>query len=342
MTNDRLDAMVITAAAPNHRTAGTQSVSGWAAYRQEIDEAELIKRHMAGVRRLAGHLKGRLPQSVQLDDLVQAGLIAVLRMARQSNGQPCGQTMLRRCIVNAMIDEARRSAWAPTRAIRNAKAAAAAMQAVRQRRGCEGTDEEIAQEMGLNVDQYHQVLIESAGLSLLDLNSFEEGSEQALQIAADQEEILRQNQTSAALAASVALLPDREKLVVSLYYEHELSMEEVGEVLGLDKSTVSRAHGRALLMLRNAIADWKAVSDRPRRQAGDWRGYSVAGRLGCRVWIDRADDDHRRRQFGFSGPALRPDHRRRRHGGGGAGADAVIGFSARLQNAQLGVFAAAR
>ena len=64
-----------------------------------------------------------------------------------------------------------------------------------------------------------------------------------------------------ALAASIASLPERERLVVSLYYEHELNMEEVGAVLGLNKSTICRAHGRALLMLRNALADRNLTAD---------------------------------------------------------------------------------
>jgi len=254
-------------AAPADISTGSRA-AGPLAYRSEIDETELIKRHVASVKRLAAHLKARLPQAVQLDDLVQAGLIAVLRIARQSDCLHLLDAMLRRSVINAMIDEARRTTWAPTRILRLTAAAAKAMQAVRRREGREGSDEEVAAELGIPVDQYHQILVDSAGISLFDLAAFDDVAEPALQIAGDPEEILRRNQITDALAGSIASLPERERLVVSLYYEHELNMEEVGEVLGLDKSTVSRSHGRALLMLRNALADWGTTPDRSRHKVG--------------------------------------------------------------------------
>jgi RNA polymerase sigma factor FliA len=242
---------------------------GTAAYRSEIDEALLIKRYVPTVKRLANHLKGRLPQTVQVEDLVQAGLIAVLRLARQSDCADIADALLRRSVVNAMIDEARRTAWAPTRAVRLARAAARAMQSVRQRYGREGSDDEIAAELGVTLGQYHQILVDSAGMSLLELDAIDDTAEPALHVAGAQEEQLRQNRMTAALATSIASLPTRERLVVSLYYEHELNMEEVGEVLGLDKSTISRSHGRALLMLKSALAEWSDPTEPLPRGAGD-------------------------------------------------------------------------
>jgi RNA polymerase sigma factor FliA len=242
---------------------------GPAVYRSEIDETELIKRHVPTVKRSAAYLKGRLPQAVQIDDLVQAGLMAVLRIARRGDGLLMPEAMLRRAVLNAMIDEARRTTWAPTRILRLAAVAAKTMQAVRRREGREGTDEEVAAELGIPLDQYHQILVDCAGISVLDLAAFEDIAEPALQIAGDQEERLRQSRIARALASAIASLPEREKLVVSLYYEHELNMEEVGEVLGLDKSTVSRSHGRALLILRSAFADWGATADPTPHRAGD-------------------------------------------------------------------------
>jgi len=248
-------------AAPPHAAPG-------AAYRTDLDEAGLVRRYVPTVKRLALHLKGRLPQCVQLDDLVQSGLIAILRLARQPDGLQIGEAMLRRSLVNAMIDEARRATWAPTRTVRLAKAVAGAMQTVRRRLGREGSDEEIADELGLTIERYDAALIELAGLSLIDLDAFDDMRERALQTTPEQEETLRRRRMATALATAVGVLPAREKLVVSLYYEHELSMEEVGDVLGLDKSTVSRSHARALLMLRNALADWGGAADEPRQQAG--------------------------------------------------------------------------
>jgi RNA polymerase sigma factor for flagellar operon FliA len=123
--------------------------------------------------------------------------------------------------------------------------------------------------LGIPLSQYHQVLVEVAGIRPLNLDEFDGDSEQALQVVDNQEAALEQSRVASALAEAIALLPDRERLVLSLYYEHELNMEEVGEVLGLNKSTICRSHGRALLMLRNALGDWRLAANAPRRTAGD-------------------------------------------------------------------------
>jgi RNA polymerase sigma factor FliA len=234
----------------------------------ERDEAAAVRHYMPLVKRSAMHLKGRLPDAVQLDDLIQAGLIAVLRLVRSGAADAGSEAVLHRAVINAMIDEARREAWAPVRTVRQARAAAAAMNAVRQRLGRDGSDEEVAAEMGVALADYHRVLIDIAGMRLHQIDAFDERAEAQLQIAGSQETSLSDARQLTALGEAIATLPDREKLVVSLYYEHELNMEEVGKVLGLDKSTVCRAHGRALLLLRRTLADRDPVRDTARAAGG--------------------------------------------------------------------------
>ena len=232
-------------------------------YCSELDETAVIGRYVPLVKRIATHLKGRLPEAIQLDDLIQAGLMAILRIMRQSGHAPTGNAALHRSIMNAMIDEARRETWAPVRTIRFAKSAAEAMRTVKRRTGRDGSDEEIAGEMGMPLSEYHRMLVEIAGVRLLQLDSFDEVGEEGLRITANQETTLYRNRILAALTGSIASLPDRERLVVSLYYEHELNMDEIGKILDLNKSTVCRAHGRALLMLRNALSEWNQVGVDP-------------------------------------------------------------------------------
>ena len=232
-----------------------------AGYASQIDEAEIIRQYVPLVKRLALRLKGRIPETVQLDDLIQAGLIAVLRLARQGGVAPTADPALQRSIMNAMIDEARRDIWAPVRTLRLAKAASRAMQAVKLRLGHEGGDEDVAAEMKIRLDEYHAVLVEIAGIRLLQIDEFDEADDSGLHAADNQDADLDRSRMMAAVAASIAELPEREKLVLSLYYEQELNMDEVGAVLGLDKSTVSRVHGRALLMLRSALEDWRVQAD---------------------------------------------------------------------------------
>jgi RNA polymerase sigma factor for flagellar operon FliA len=238
-------------------------------YASHLDEGEIIRQFVPVVKRLALRLKGRMPETVELDDLIQAGLIAVLRLSRHVGLAPPSDPALQRSVVNAMIDEVRREAWAPVRTVRLAKAAGQAMRAVKSRLRRDGSDEEIAAEMGLPLENYHTALVEIAGIRLLHLDDFDEAGGNRLLAADNQDAALDRSRMMAALAESISALPEREKLVLSLYYEQELNMEEVGAVLGLDKSTVCRVHGRALLMLRNVLADWRAEATSPSPGSGD-------------------------------------------------------------------------
>jgi len=239
------------ASRPGARTVHADRLATYCAH---IDEAEVIRHYVPLVKRFATRLKARLPETVQLDDLIQAGLIAVLRIARHRGTGLASDPSLQRTIVNAMIDEARRDAWAPVRTVRLAKAASQAMHAVKRRLGRDGDDDEIAAEMGLELDAYHRVLVEIAGIRLLQIDEFADSDDDRLRVPDTQDAALDRSRLMVALAGAIGALPEREKLVVSLYYEQELNMDEVGKVLGLDKSTVCRAHGRALLMLRAVLA----------------------------------------------------------------------------------------
>jgi RNA polymerase sigma factor FliA len=238
-------------------------------YEAQLDEGEVIRQFVPAVKRLALRLKGRMPETVQLDDLIQAGLIAVLRLARLGAIASLADPQLQRAIINAMIDEARRETWAPVRTVRLAKAASEAMRAVKRRLGRDGNDDEIASELQIGLDDYHALLIEIAGINLLHIDEFDDVGDHGLSAVANQDAVLDRSRMMAALAQSIAALPEREKLVLSLYYEQELNMEEVGHVLGLDKSTVCRAHGRALLMLRDVLADWRGEAVSPLSSSGD-------------------------------------------------------------------------
>ncbi len=168
-----------------------------------------------------------------------------------------------------MIDEARRETWAPVRTVRLAKSASQAMSAVKLRLGRDGNDDEIATELQIGLGDYHALLVEIAGINLLHIDEFDKADDYRLSAVDNQDAALDRSRMMAALAESIAALPEREKLVLSLYYEQELNMEEVGNVLGLDKSTVCRAHGRALLMLRDVLADWRGEAASPPSGSGD-------------------------------------------------------------------------
>lgn len=227
-----------------------------AGYASQLDEAEIIRNYAPVVKRLALRLKGRIPETVQLDDLIQAGLIAVLRLARQAGLAPAGDPALQRSLMNAMIDEARRDIWAPVRTVRLAKAADQAVRAVKRRLGRDGSDADIAAEMGIALDEYHAVLLEIAGIRLLQIDEFDESGDDRLHAADNQDAVLDRSRMMAALAESIAALPEREKLVLSLYYEQELNFKEIAVVLEVSESRVCQLHGQAVARLRSRMKDW--------------------------------------------------------------------------------------
>ena len=165
-----------------------------AGYGAQVDEAEVIRQFVPLVKRLALRLKGRLPETVQLDDLIQAGLIAVLRLARHGAMAPAADPALQRSIVNAMIDESRREVWAPVRTISSSPRSASAR---RCRSGSSSAsaatavaDDEIAAVMGLSLGDYHAVLVEIAGIRLLDIAEFDETSDDQLHAVDNQDAAL--------------------------------------------------------------------------------------------------------------------------------------------------------
>ena len=168
---DRSAAPASVAAAPETARAAAEyhAVDG-----RTLEEPEIIRLHARTVKRIATRLEARLPAGVQLDDLMQAGFIAVLRAVRRGSVTPDGipPLVLQRIISNAMIDEARRQTWAPVRTVRLAQAAGRAMRLAKQRLGRDGTDEEIAAAMNLPLGEYHALLVEIAGIRLLDLDAF--------------------------------------------------------------------------------------------------------------------------------------------------------------------------
>ncbi|MGH6967952.1 MAG: sigma-70 family RNA polymerase sigma factor [Stellaceae bacterium] len=241
--------------------AVTSELSRYAAtLASTIDEGDLLRRFMPSVKASALHLKSRLPASVDVEDLVQAGMMALLRVVRAGLGMVEYDRRTRRIVVNAMIDEARRAALPSASIARRVRVAAMAMRAVEGRLGRAATDEEVAAQMGISLERYQRILTDAALIRLLPLDVAGAELDQAAQADGDQERSIDRDRIATTLSEAVSNLPERERLVLSLYYEHDLNMDEVGAVLTLDKSTVCRLHGRALLALRARLSSWEAAA----------------------------------------------------------------------------------
>ncbi len=227
------------------------------------DESEiLVERHMALVKRIAHHLLGRLPATVQVQDLIQAGAMGLLEAAKQYDRRHGAsfETYAGIRIRGAMLDEVRRLDWAPRSAHRTMRQVSDALRSVELRTGRAATAAEAAQELGVELETYHQMLrkaVEARVFSIEELAGPDEDPAErlggnGLDPAA---ECLRDG-LAEAVASAIEALPERERLVLSLYYDEELNLREIGEVLGVTESRVCQIHGQALARLRAKLTDW--------------------------------------------------------------------------------------
>lgn len=226
--------------------------------------AETVHRHAESVRRIAHHLAARLPSSVDTNDLVQAGMIGLLEAARNydTDQGAAFETYASIRIRGAMIDEIRRNDWMPRSVHRRMRAAAAATRSIEQRHGRAAQAGEIAAELGVGIDEYHQLLEDAARGQIFDLDAQSEGDDEN-QIADNSDSgdsplrSLEQGEFQSSLAVAIGALPEREKLVLSLYYEQEQNLREIGAVLGITESRVCQILGQSMLRLRARLQDWR-------------------------------------------------------------------------------------
>jgi len=238
-------------------------VNGHAVYSQvqRQGEVDVVVEHAALVKRIAHHLMARLPASVQIEDLIQAGMIGLLEASRQydpSQGASF-QTYAGIRIRGAMLDEIRRLDWTPRSVHRKAREVAAVIQEIESRTGRDARDAEVAEALGIGLDEYHQILRDSAAAKLFSIDELHAETGQAVEPAGTTPSplgFLQQQDFQQALAAAIAGLPERERLVMQLYYDEELNLKEIGAVLGISESRVSQIHGRILLKLKAEMADW--------------------------------------------------------------------------------------
>ena len=226
---------------------------------------ELVVRHAELVKRIAFHLVSRMPPSVEVDDLIQAGMLGLLDAARQYTPQKGAsfETYAGIRIRGAMLDEVRRADWTPRSVHRGAREVAEAVRKVENQTGAEARPADVARELGVALDEYHRMLRDSMACRLFSFEQMNpEDEDNPVDRVADRGpgpvEALEQQGFREALAAAVDGLPERERLVLSLYYDEELNLREIGAVLEVTESRVCQIHGQALLRLRARMQEWSA------------------------------------------------------------------------------------
>lgn len=223
---------------------------------------ELIEQHGLLVKRIAYHLMTRLPPSVQVDDLIQSGMIGLLEASRNYDASQGAsfETYAGIRIRGSMLDEIRKGDWAPRSLHRKVRELTKAINEVEAKTGTDAKDADVAEHMEISLDEYYSILQHASGhrmFSFEDLVSGEEGFSESLvdNIEAPPEQVEKQK-FKEALTKAISTLPDRERLVMSLYYEEELNLRETGEVLGVSESRVCQIHSQALVRLKARMQDW--------------------------------------------------------------------------------------
>src|SRR5262249_5316451 len=216
----------------------------------------VIAQHASLVKRIAHHLLGRLPNTVQLDDLIQSGMIGLLEAAQKYDASKGAsfETFAGIRIRGAMLDEVRRGDWSPRSVHRNSRRVAEAIRGVELRSGGDAADSAVARELGVSITEYHAMLQDTVGSRLFSLDELIEGDsgKDALRKGSSDDpadDTLKERMASA-IAAAIAHLPERERMVLSLYYDDELNLKEIGLVLEVGESRVSQILSQATKRLR--------------------------------------------------------------------------------------------
>ncbi len=231
----------------------------------ETDTAtDLVERYAPLVKRIAHHLLARLPSSVIVEDLVQSGMIGLLEAARKYDaGKGASfETYAGIRIRGAIIDEVRKGDWTPRSVHRNGRLISSAIQAIEARTGRDAPDTEVAREMGVSLEEYYALLKDAASSRLFSFDEMLEGrddspGEEVSHDGPSPDDAHEKIAFKAALAEAISGLPEREQLVLSLYYDEELNLKEIGQVLGVSESRISQIHSQAALRLRSRLATWR-------------------------------------------------------------------------------------
>jgi RNA polymerase sigma factor for flagellar operon FliA len=225
------------------------------------DKEECIREYAPLVKRIAHHLMLKLPSSVAVEDIIQAGMIGLLDAATRYDQFRGAQfeTFAAQRIRGSMLDELRQADWMPRSLRRDMRRVEAAMSKLQQRFGRAPSESEVAKELEMPLTEYQQMLFESRGAQLVYYEDFHtEGDEDFFERydfdgASDPLSLLQDGHFRDALIKGIDNLPERERMLMGMHYEQEMNLREIGEVMGVSESRVCQLHTQAVARLRSML-----------------------------------------------------------------------------------------
>lgn len=242
-----------------------RALKGYQTRDRAAEERErLILEHLPQVRLIARRIHERLPESVNLEDLISTGTIGLIaaidRFDPQHNVKL--KTYAEYKIRGAILDSLRGLDWAPRQQRKRSKQIEAAIAVAEQRLHRAPNEEEIAQELGLTLAEYHEWLVDIRGVNLgsLEASSPDDEGRNLLKYISDDEEnwpsrLLERSELQRLLADAIEKMPRTERLVISLYYHEELTLREIAKIVSLHESRVSQLKSQAILRLRSYLEE---------------------------------------------------------------------------------------
>jgi len=222
---------------------------------------DMVEQHAPLVKRIACHLINRLPDSVQLEDMVQAGMIGLLEASGKYDPTQGAsfETYAGIRIRGSMLDEIRKNDWAPRSVHRKARLVAQAVREIENEHGRDARDVEIAETLDMSLGEYYKILQDNSYHRVLsvDENSPSTGVAMLDSVSDNAPSIIdgmQREDTQRILSEAIASLPERERLVMALYYDEELNLREIGAVMGVSESRVSQIHSQAVIRLQARIS----------------------------------------------------------------------------------------